>query len=186
MKKIKLILVICIIVSLSSCTKPQMGIESYDTNYNNNLKEMTLEAHELSAYAEAISCAYDGLIECAYNYKVDETINKKSFYLITANGNSSKKLLIQDEDMTKASGFVIGTDLEDKTVYLGFEEEDVKSFSGPRELDIPDYGKEELEKEVLDESVSIEKGKLIPLETYYAIDEDGNKKEVFSICVEFK
>lgn len=187
-KKIASIIGILLVLILSSCSQPTLHIENGKKSNDGDSKEMIISGHILNAESQLISNAYGGFAEYVYKYTVDENIRDKVFYLkVRGNeGEFYKKTLLEDENITKKCSFVLGTDINNKTIYIGLEDEETHGFSGPQGLDIPDYSKEELEKEVLEESVSIEKGKMIPLETYYAIDEDGNKKEVFSICVEFK
>lgn len=187
-KKIASIIGILLVLILSSCSQPTLHIENGKKSNNEDSKEMIISGQFLNAESQLISNAYGGFAEYVYKYTVNESIRDKVFYLkVRGNeGEFYKKTLLEDENITKKCSFVLGTDINNKTIYIGLEDEETHGFSGPQGLDIPDYSKEELEKEVLEESVSIEKGKMIPLETYYAIDEDGNKKEVFSICVEFK
>ena len=183
-KKILFVIGIVISIVLSGCASPIMK-ENDQRQYE---QKMYITCELLSGEAQLISNAYGSYAEHIYKYSADKSIKDKVFYLKVRDneGEFYKKTLLEDENITKKCSFVLGTDINNKTTYIGLEDGETHGFSGPRELDIPDYSKEELEKEVLDESVAIEKGEIIPLETYYAIDEDGNRKEVFSICVEFK
>ena len=158
---------------LTSCDKPIMSIEQKEPVYENGLNKMTYAVGQLqSTDALMVDNAFGMQTDFIFSYKVDDSINEKNIYLMTVNKNGEweKMILLDDVDITKACSFVIGSDVELQTTWLGMLDEDVKGTSGPYKWELDKtFEWEKTESIILyaGQTGTIKKNMCIPLAAYW-------------------